>query len=100
MKLKLFLLLIILSSPGPALAGPYAEYKNEYEMRDWNKTKSVEHMRFGYKAENNLYFEIGPMTSGHSYESGYKFKFNEVVSAFIRKYNHENKLCMTTIASV
>ena len=30
----------------------------------------------------------------------YKFKFNEVVSAFIRKYNHENKLCMTTIASV
>ena len=79
MKLKLFLLSIILSSPGPALAGPYAEYKNEYEMRDWNKTKSVEHMRFGYKAENNLYFEIGPMTSGHSYEAGYKFKFNEVV---------------------
>eukprot|EP00352_Strombidinopsis_acuminata_P004253 CAMPEP_0176380586 /NCGR_PEP_ID=MMETSP0126-20121128/31250_1 /TAXON_ID=141414 ORGANISM="Strombidinopsis acuminatum, Strain SPMC142" /NCGR_SAMPLE_ID=MMETSP0126 /ASSEMBLY_ACC=CAM_ASM_000229 /LENGTH=64 /DNA_ID=CAMNT_0017743999 /DNA_START=93 /DNA_END=287 /DNA_ORIENTATION=- len=28
----------------------------------------------------------------------YNFKFTEVVSAFIRKYNNENRFCMTTIA--
>ena len=25
-----------------------------------------------------MYFEIGPMTKGHSYEAGYKFKFDAV----------------------
>ena len=59
-------------------ASPYVEYKNEYEMREWNHTKTTNHLRLGYKAKNNFYFEIGPMTDGHSYEAGYKFKFDGV----------------------
>ena len=59
-------------------ASPYVEYKNEYEMREWNHTKTTNHLRLGYKGANNFYFEIGPMTKGHSYEAGYKFKFDDV----------------------
>lgn len=57
-------------------AKPYVEYKNEYSLKEWKHTKTTNHLRVGYKAENNLYFEVGPMTEGHSYEAGYKFKFN------------------------
>ena len=56
-------------------AAPYVEYKNEYEL---NKEKTTNHLRLGYKAKNNFYFEIGAMTKGHSYEAGYKFKFDDV----------------------
>ena len=59
-------------------AGPYVEYKNEYEMKEWNHTKTTDHLRLGYKGANNFYFEIGPMTDGHSYEAGYKYKFDNV----------------------
>jgi K+ transporter len=59
-------------------ASPYVEYKNEYEMKEWSHTKTTNHLRLGYKAKNNFYFEIGPMTDGHSYEAGYKFKFDGV----------------------
>ena len=54
-------------------ASPYVEYKNEM-----NKEKTTNHLRLGYKAKNNFYFEIGAMTDGHSYEAGYKFKFDDV----------------------
>jgi len=54
-------------------ASPYVEYKNEM-----NKEKTTNHLRLGYKGKNNFYFEIGPMTKGHSYEAGYKFKFDGV----------------------
>jgi len=70
-------LLLILLIPMSAFAGPYIEYKHEYEMRDWRYTKDVNHLRIGYKADNNLYFEIGPMTDGYSHEAGYKFKVNK-----------------------
>ncbi len=59
-------------------AAPYIEYKNEYELKEWDHTKTTHHLRLGYKAKNNMYFEIGPMTKGHSYEAGYKFKFDAV----------------------
>ena len=59
-------------------AAPYVEYKNEYELKEWSHTKTTNHLRLGYKEKNNFYFEIGPMTKGHSYEAGYKFKFDGV----------------------
>lgn len=59
-------------------ASPYMEYKNEYELKEWDHTKTTHHLRLGYKAKNNMYFEIGPMTKGHSYEAGYKFKTDAV----------------------
>jgi hypothetical protein len=72
----MFLVLLMVSSS--VLAQPYVEYKNEYEFKEWDHTKTTHHLRLGYKAKNNLYFEIGPMTKGHSYETGYKFKFDAV----------------------
>ena len=57
-----------------AYAGPYIEYKHEHQHKDWKFDKNTEHLRLGYKAKNNLYFELGPMTNGHSYEAGYKIK--------------------------
>ena len=59
-----------------AYAGPYVEYKHENQHKDWKFDKNTEHLRLGYKAKNNLYFELGPMTNGHSYEAGYKIKLN------------------------
>jgi hypothetical protein len=59
-------------------AAPYVEWKNEYELKEWTHTKTTNHFRVGYKTDDNLYFEIGPMTDGHSYEAGYKFKFDAV----------------------
>jgi len=60
-------------------AAPYVEYKNEYEMKDFNYDKKVDHLRFGYQADSTWgkpYFEIGPMTHGTSWEAGYKFKLD------------------------
>ena len=78
MKLKVILLLSMLSST--ALAGPYAEYTHEFELKDWVKShaEATDMMRFGWETENNLYFEIGPMTHGHSYEAGYQFTFDDI----------------------
>jgi K+ transporter len=69
---------VLLMVSSSVLAQPYVEYKNEYELKEWDHTKTTHHLRLGYKAKNNLYFEIGPMTKGHSYETGYKFKFDAV----------------------
>ena len=74
--MKSLLLLLMFSSS--VFAGPYVEYKNEYELKEWTHTKTTNHLRLGFKAKNNMYFEIGPMTKGHSYEAGYKFKFDAV----------------------
>ncbi len=30
----------------------------------------------------------------------YNFNFNEIVRAFLKKYNFENKFCLTTICTV
>ena len=59
-----------------AYAGPYIEYKHEHQHKDWKFDKNTQHLRLGYKAKNNLYFELGPMTNGYSYEAGYKVKLN------------------------
>lgn len=73
--MKYTLALVALIS-APVMANPYVEYKNEYELKDWTHTKTVDHMRFGYQADDTIgrpYFEIGPMTHGYSWEAGYKF---------------------------
>ena len=74
----LLVLMVVATLGSNANAAPYIEYKNEYELKEWNHTKTTDHLRLGYKAKNNMYFEIGPMTKGHSYEAGYKFKFDAV----------------------
>jgi len=71
--LKKLLGLIILA-PMMSHANPYIEYKHEHQHKDWKFDKNTQHLRFGYKADNNLYLEAGPMTDGYSWESGYKFK--------------------------
>ena len=74
----LLVLMVVAILGSNANAAPYMEYKNEYELKEWDPTKTTNHLRLGYKAKNNMYFEIGPMTKGHSYEAGYKFKFDAV----------------------
>ena len=74
------ILFISIGSIFPVFAGSYAEYKNEYSMKSWDKTGSVDHLRFGYKAKNNLYIEGGYMTGGYSWETGYKFKVTDKVT--------------------
>ena len=69
-----YMLLVLLIASASVLAQPYVEYKNEYELKEGVHTKTTNHLRLGYKAKNKLYFEIGSMTKGHSYEAGYKFK--------------------------
>jgi|TARA_R110002020_G_scaffold235678_7_gene447835 hypothetical protein len=79
----LYVVLILFVSAGliyPVFAGSYLEYKNEYSMKSWDKTGVVDHLRFGYKAKNNLYVEGGYMTGGYSWETGYKFKVTDKVT--------------------
>lgn len=60
-------------------ANPYIEYKHEQQYKDWSYDKNTQHLRLGYKAKNNVYFEAGPMSDGHSWEGGYKFKQDKFV---------------------
>ena len=65
-----------------AESSPYIEYKNKANIVDepyiLNQTidlnDSTDHLRLGYKLDNNMYFELGPMTHGQGYELGYKFQ--------------------------
>ena len=62
-------------------SSPYIEYKNKAKIVDepyildkaLDFTNSTDHLRFGYKLDNNMYFEAGPMTHGKGFELGYKF---------------------------
>ena len=39
----------------------------------------TQHLRLGYKFDNKMYLEAGPMTDGYSFETGYKFKMDNLV---------------------
>ena len=41
-------------------AAPYVEYKNEYEMKEWNHTKTTNHLRLGYKAKIIFILKLDP----------------------------------------
>jgi len=56
----------------PILANPYIEFKNELPMRDTTLGTETNHLRLGYKLDNNFYIESGPMTGGYGFETGYK----------------------------
>lgn len=56
-----------------AQANTYIEVKNELPFRDFKSQQDVTHYRLGYKFDNNMYVEGGPMTDGKSFEAGYKF---------------------------
>lgn len=72
--MKLLLVLPALLLAANTMAGaPYIEYKNEYDVR---KEDQTHHLRFGYKADNNLYIEGGKMNGGYSSELGYKFNMD------------------------
>ena len=74
---RLFLFLFLFTPL--AYANPYIEYKNEYELKDWNYYQEKDFLRFGYVSDlpGALYFEIGPMTHGdYAWETGYKFRMN------------------------
>ena len=57
-----------------AQADTYIEVKNELPFRDFDSQQDVTHLRLGYKFDNNMYVEGGPMTDGKSFEMGYKFQ--------------------------
>lgn len=75
--MKLFTAALLCLSVSSANATSYVEYKTKQKFSYNDYDKSVNHLRLGYKADNNLYFEAGKMTDGYSAEIGYKFKFNE-----------------------
>ena len=78
--MKTILMIMILISQS-ILSSPYIEYKNKAKIVDQpyildktlDLTNSTDHLRLGYKLDNNMYFEVGPMTHGQGYELGYKF---------------------------
>ena len=55
-------------------ANTYMEVKNEILLRDLTSQTSTTHYRLGYKFDNNMYVEVGPMTDEKSFELGYNFK--------------------------
>ena len=68
-----YLLLVFLLISTPALAQPYLEWKNEIKYTDSHYDKTVDYFRAGMKWKNT-YIELGPMTGGESFETGYKWK--------------------------
>lgn len=88
--MKHILFLSALLSVNVMAGAPYIEYKNEYDVR---KEDQTHHLRFGYKADNNLYIEAGKMNGGFSSEMGYKQKWQnwELKGKFeIKKQDHSN----------
>ena len=71
--MKYLPLLLLLSAPAFAESYPYVEWKNEQKYIYSSHDKSVNHFRAGIRFKNT-YFELGPMTDGESFETGYKFK--------------------------
>jgi len=53
-------------------SSPYIEYKTTAPLIDSELLTTTEHLRLGYKLDNNLYFELGPMSHGEGYEFGWK----------------------------
>mgnify|MGYP001167999156 CR=1 FL=1 len=72
--MKLIIVLFSMFILTSAQANPYIEIKNELPFVDLTSQSSVTHYRLGYKFDNNMYVEAGPMTNGNSFEIGYKFK--------------------------
>jgi hypothetical protein len=74
MKTILMIMIIISQS---ILSSPYIEYKNTVPLIEntegYQLYDTTDHLRFGYKLDNNMYFEAGPMTHGKGFELGYKF---------------------------
>jgi len=65
---------IILNAHHKTHASPYIEYKREDNTV---RHTHQEHLRLGYKWDNNLYFEAGAMTDEKiSAEAGYKWKID------------------------
>lgn len=74
--MKLFMAALLCVSVSGANATPYVEFKTKQKFINDNYDNTANHLRLGFKADNNLYFEAGPMTDGYSAEIGYKVKFN------------------------
>ena len=70
------LLLLLLTIPLSVQSSVYLEYKNELPIHPIVGPE-VNHFRIGettsYKGIS-LYYEVGVMTNGYSYESGYKYQ--------------------------
>ena len=71
---RLIFFLIISGSSFLSKANPYIEIKNSIPFIGKYSQSTVTHARLGYKFDNNMYIEGGPMSHGESYEAGYKFK--------------------------
>ena len=72
--MKYLILILSLCFSMSALSSyPYVEWKNEQKYIDSSHDKSVNYFRAGIRFKNT-YFELGPMTDGESFETGYKFK--------------------------
>jgi hypothetical protein len=75
--MRFLFLFVLIIAHHKALANPYIEYKREDNTV---RHTHQEHLRIGYKADNNLYLEAGTMTDNKiSVETGYKFKQNNWV---------------------
>tara|TARA_B110000858_G_C17476777_1_gene325304 strand:- start:128 stop:481 length:354 start_codon:yes stop_codon:yes gene_type:complete len=80
-------------------SSPYIEYKNKAGILDEpyildkaiDFNNSTDHLRFGYKLDNNMYFEAGPMTFGTGYELGYKFNIEKWTIKGKIEGNHDSK---------
>ena len=62
-----------------AVAAPYIEYKNELPFKGEKSQDVTQHLRLGYQFDNNIYLEAGPMTDGYGFETGYKFRMDNLV---------------------
>ena len=79
MKKFLFLTIYL---PAAFAGEPYIEYKNASAFIDREYLDQVNYLRPGYKWDNNLYVEAGPMYLdddwGTGAEAGYKFKLDKI----------------------
>jgi len=62
-------------------ASPYIEFKSETKFNDqMHRGDTTNHTRIGFEKKTDfgkVYVEGGHMTDGHSFEAGYKFKWDK-----------------------
>tara|TARA_R110001592_G_scaffold183051_2_gene426554 strand:- start:109 stop:429 length:321 start_codon:yes stop_codon:yes gene_type:complete len=76
---KYFVVGALLLVSTEAVAEPYIEYKNELPFKGEKSQDVTQHLRLGYQFDNKMYLEAGPMTDGYGFETGYKFKMDNLI---------------------
>lgn len=76
---KILIALVFIFSSALANAEQYLEIKTETSYKGFSRGDTTTHVRLGSEktlTRGKIYIEAGHMSDGHSFEAGYKYKWD------------------------